>query len=302
MGRAARLLGFDVDFAPCLDLATARSGRGRPRGPLLRLPRRGRRPRRDGLPARPRPRGPRSCVKHFPGLGRGAVDSHAALPVVDAHDVDLMVTDVAPFTKLARGADGVMVGHAAYPGFDGRRDRAGVPARRGSTRSCREPDRFDGVVYSDDLEMGALGGDAARARAGRAAARRLRRRDPVQDVRGVRGGGRPASAALGSRSRARRALRRPPPPRRGRPAPAIRPRKPGRSSRSEAAAFARTDGEAARAKRRGLRRDLLDGLERDVVVRVSARRPAPAQPRRRPRPLRRPRRPACRRASSCRAP
>ena len=168
MGRTARMLGFDVDFAPCLDLGQPGAGavvlEGRcfgfhaedvVIGGMVFL---------HGL-ARA---GLATCVKHFPGLGRGAVDSHAKLPVVDAHDVDLMVTDVAPFTKLARGADGVMVGHAAYPGFE---DGAIVPA------SCspkihsilRGPVRFDGVVYSDDLEMDALEGTLPE-RAERAAA------------------------------------------------------------------------------------------------------------------------------------
>ena len=168
MGRVARLLGFDVDFAPCLDLAAPGFGaevlKGRcfgfhaedvVIGGMVFL---------HGL-ARA---GLATCVKHFPGLGRGAVDSHERLPVVDAHDVDLMVTDVAPFTKLARGADGVMVGHAAYPGFE---DGALVPA------SCspkihsilRGPVRFEGVVYSDDLEMEALEGSLPQ-RAERAAA------------------------------------------------------------------------------------------------------------------------------------
>ena len=157
MGRAGRLLGFDVDFAPCLDLAARGAGadplKGRCFGfhaedvvlaGMVFL---------HGL-ARA---GLATCVKHFPGLGRGAVDSHEKLPVVDAHDVDLMVTDVAPFARLSHGADGVMVGHAAYPGFEG---GAIVPA------SCsprihallRGPVRFEGVVYSDDLEMNALEG------------------------------------------------------------------------------------------------------------------------------------------------
>ncbi|MEO8054047.1 MAG: glycoside hydrolase family 3 N-terminal domain-containing protein [Acidobacteriota bacterium] len=168
MGRAARLLGFDVDFAPCLDLGQPGAGavvlEGRcfgfhaedvVIGGMVFL---------HGL-ARA---GLATCVKHFPGLGRGGVDSHANLPVVDAHDVDLMVTDVAPFAKLARGSDGVMVGHAAYPGFE---NGALVPA------SCspkihsilRGPVRFEGVVYSDDLEMNALEGTLSE-RAERAAA------------------------------------------------------------------------------------------------------------------------------------
>jgi beta-N-acetylhexosaminidase len=155
MGRAARLLGFDVDFAPVLDLEQPGTGAvilaGRTFGfhaedvvvaGSVFL---------HGL-ARA---GVASCVKHFPGLGRGPVDSHVSLPVVDAHDVDLMVTDVAPFTKLARAADGVMVGHAAYPGFTGDETPASLSPR--IHEILRERIGWDGVVYSDDLGMGALG-------------------------------------------------------------------------------------------------------------------------------------------------
>ena len=156
MGRAARMLGFDVDFAPCLDLSQPGTGAivlaGRCYGfhaedvvvaGSVFL---------HGL-ARA---GVASCVKHFPGLGRGPVDSHDALPVVDAHDVDLMVTDVAPFTRLARDSDGVMVGHAAYPGFTGDETPASLSPRIHAI--LRERTGWGGVVYSDDLGMGALGG------------------------------------------------------------------------------------------------------------------------------------------------
>ena len=68
-------------------------------------------------------------MKHFPGIGRGPIDSPVGLPIVDAHDVDLMVTDVAPFTRLARAADGVMVGHAAFPGFTGDETPASLSPR-----------------------------------------------------------------------------------------------------------------------------------------------------------------------------
>ena len=155
MGRAARLLGLDVDFAPVLDLAQPGTGAvvlaGRCYGfhaedvviaGMVFL---------HGL-ARA---GIVSCVKHFPGLGRGPVDSHAALPVVDAHDVDLMVTDVAPFAKLARAADGVMVGHGAYPGFTGDETPASLSPRIQAI--LRERIGWDGVVFSDDLGLGALG-------------------------------------------------------------------------------------------------------------------------------------------------
>jgi beta-N-acetylhexosaminidase len=167
MGRAARLLGFDVDLAPVVDLAQPGTGAvvlaGRSFGfhaedvvvsALVFL---------HGL-ARA---GVASCLKHFPGLGRGPVDSHDRLPVVDAHDVDLMVTDVAPFTRLARNSDGVMVGHAAYPGFTGDETPASLSPR--IYQILRGPVGYDGVVYSDDLRMGALEGSQPE-RAARAAA------------------------------------------------------------------------------------------------------------------------------------
>jgi len=156
MGRAARLLGFDGDLAPVLDLAQPGTGavilEGRCFGfhaedvvlsGMMFL---------HGL-ARA---GLATAVKHFPGLGRAGKDTRVARPVVDAHDVDLMVTDVAPFAKLARSADGVVVGHAAYPGFTGDDTPASLSPRllgvlRGSVH-------FEGVAFADDLVKGALDG------------------------------------------------------------------------------------------------------------------------------------------------
>ncbi len=156
MGRAGRLLGFDVDLAPVLDLAQPGAGavilEGRCFGfhaedvvlsGLIFL---------HGL-ARA---GLATAVKHFPGLGRAAKDTRLVRPVVDAHDVDLMVTDVAPFTKLARGADGVVVGHAAYPGFTGDDTPASwSPKILGILRGAVS---FEGVAFADDLVKGALDG------------------------------------------------------------------------------------------------------------------------------------------------
>jgi len=156
MGRAARLLGFDVDLAPVLDLAQPGTGavvlEGRCFGfhaedvvlsGMMFL---------HGL-ARA---GLATAVKHFPGLGRAGKDTGVARPVVDAHDVDLMVTDVAPFAKLGRGADGVVVGHGAYPGFTGDDTPASFsPKLLGMLRG---PVRFEGVAYADDLVKGALDG------------------------------------------------------------------------------------------------------------------------------------------------
>ena len=168
MGRAARILGFDVDFAPVLDLAQPGTGATILEGRCF-----GFHPEDVTLAgtvflyglARA---GVATCLKHFPGLGRGPVDSHLRLPVVDAHDVDLLVTDVHPFAKLARAADGVMVGHAAYPGFTGE----SVPASGTPFfyEMLRKRLGFTVVAYTDDLTMGALSGSLAERCARSAAA------------------------------------------------------------------------------------------------------------------------------------
>ena len=156
MGRAGRLLGFDVDLAPVLDLGQPGTGavvlEGRCFGfhaedvvlsGMMFL---------HGL-ARA---GLAAGVKHFPGLGRAGADTRVSRPVIDAHDVDLMVTDVAPFTKLARGAECVVVGHGAYPGFTGDDTPASLsPKLLGILRG---PVRFEGVSIADDLVKGALDG------------------------------------------------------------------------------------------------------------------------------------------------
>jgi beta-N-acetylhexosaminidase len=156
MGRAARLLGFDVDFAPVVDLAQPGTGAIVLEGRCF-----GFHPEDVTLAATVflhglARAGVATCLKHFPGLGRGPVDSHLSLPVVDAHDVDLMVTDVHPFSRLVRSADGVMVGHGAYPGFTG--EAAPASLSPFFYRLLRERLAFRGVVYTDDLTMGALGG------------------------------------------------------------------------------------------------------------------------------------------------
>lgn len=167
MGRAARLLGFDVDFAPVVDLGQPGAGAVMLEGRCYGVH------AEDAVLAGTMflgglaRGGVASCLKHFPGLGRGAVDSHLSLPVISAHEVDLMVTDVVPFRRLAASADGVMVGHAAYPGLTG--DERPASLSHAVHALLRGACGFHGVSYSDDLNMGALGGSLPE-RCGRAAA------------------------------------------------------------------------------------------------------------------------------------
>lgn len=60
-----------------------------------------------------------SVVKHFPGHGDTAVDSHYQVPVVKASYQELEKTHIAPFAQAVKhGVQGVMTSHIIYPALD----------------------------------------------------------------------------------------------------------------------------------------------------------------------------------------
>jgi beta-N-acetylhexosaminidase len=104
------------------------------------------------------------CLKHFPGLGASAVDSHESLPSVEISDDEMSDVDLLPYRELiASGGVGmVMSAHATFPNSRlQERDSDGrfVPAslsRNFVSRLLREEMNFDGIAITDDLEMGAI--------------------------------------------------------------------------------------------------------------------------------------------------
>ncbi len=93
--------------------------------------------------------------KHAPGHGRARLDSHLALPIVEANHLD---ADILPF---ARNADlpWMMTAHIVYPAFD-----ASLPATLSPfviQRIIRGRIGFRGVLVTDDLAMKALDGEPA---------------------------------------------------------------------------------------------------------------------------------------------
>ncbi len=96
-------------------------------------------------------------VKHIPGHGRARVDSHHALPVVDATRDDL-ATDFEPFRTL-NAAPMAMTAHIVYSAIDPDRCATLSPTVIGDT--IRGVIGFDGLLMSDDLGMKALGGTFA---------------------------------------------------------------------------------------------------------------------------------------------
>ena len=96
-------------------------------------------------------------AKHFPGHGDTAADSHYDLPVVDKTPDELEALELIPFrTAVENGAPAVMVAHLLVTALDAERPASLSPAV--VTGLLREELGFDGVVFTDDLTMGAVTG------------------------------------------------------------------------------------------------------------------------------------------------
>jgi beta-N-acetylhexosaminidase len=106
------------------------------------------------------------CLKHFPGIGAGAVDSHIEMPVVPLSRDDLLAQDLAPYIELFQREDDrvrvVMVSHGGFPFIDIKKGTTGgliEPASINSgivTKLLRQELGYNHLVVTDDLEMGAI--------------------------------------------------------------------------------------------------------------------------------------------------
>ena len=105
----------------------------------------------DGLQRR----GIMAVAKHFPGIGRTTLDSHLDLPELAADPALLRAADLLPFSAAIRSrVAGIMLSHIRYTGFDPLWPASLSPTiARGLLR--REMG-YNGVVMTDDLDMGAI--------------------------------------------------------------------------------------------------------------------------------------------------
>lgn len=156
MGEELRALGFDIDFAPVLDVHT------NPANPIIGERAFGRdadtAARRAlafarGLDAA----GMLACGKHFPGHGDTDTDSHLELPKVDHGWDRLEAVELAPF-KLAAKADlpMIMTAHVVFAALDA--TRPATLSEQVVTGLLRGKLGYRGVIVSDDLDMRAIAG------------------------------------------------------------------------------------------------------------------------------------------------
>jgi len=95
-------------------------------------------------------------IKHMPGHGRATVDSHLELPIVAASRDDLSNRDFPPFAALADLPLG-MTAHVLYPALDP--DNPATLSETVIEDVIRGHIGFDGLLFTDDLSMQAMGGD-----------------------------------------------------------------------------------------------------------------------------------------------
>ena len=154
IGMNCRALGFNVDFAPVLDLAFGASRNVMGSRAVSSDPLDATTYAREFL-AGLRDANVLGCGKHFPGLGEGKLDSHHELPVIEKPLKKLWVEDLVPYRTLRRQLPLVMVSHAAYPQVT--RDR--TPASLSSvwiTDILHKRIGYRNLIVSDDLEMGGV--------------------------------------------------------------------------------------------------------------------------------------------------
>lgn len=147
-GAVCAHFGIDVDYAPVLDLAREGGYLGGEDRCLASSPERVTELAEAFLSGL-EPHGVAACLKHFPGLGSGVVDSHAELPILD----DAVSDECGVFCMLAATHRAVMVAHALAPSLgEGLRPATLSPQIVALVRAAG-----CGPVLGDDLEMGALG-------------------------------------------------------------------------------------------------------------------------------------------------
>lgn len=156
-GRILSGLGFNVDFAPVVDLCGPEATNGIGDRSWSREPSETSRLAGSFL-AGLQGSGVAGCLKHFPGLGDSRVDSHVSLPTVARSLSRIEQEDLLPYRELGPDAACVMIGHGHYPALD-----AGAPlpascSSRVVSGLLRERLGYRGLVVTDDLEMGAVTG------------------------------------------------------------------------------------------------------------------------------------------------
>ena len=152
----SRAIGVHVNFAPVVDV------NNNSRNPVINTRSFGENPATVGELAAAYVRGLRAggmlaTAKHFPGHGDTEVDSHLELPVIRHSRSRLDTVELPPFKRaIAAGVSGVMTGHIQLPALDPRQGRPTTFSRPIVQTLLREELGFDGLIFTDSMQMRAV--------------------------------------------------------------------------------------------------------------------------------------------------
>ena len=154
-GRLLRLFGFNLDLCPVLDISfdddAENSLRGRCYGKTVEQVVRNAGTFNEAI----RGQGIASCGKHFPGYSAATSDAHYELVRIDRSREQLDQNELAVFRKFVDDVDSMMICHGWYPCFESEKTPASL-SRRIITDLLRTKLGFDGLIITDDLDMGAI--------------------------------------------------------------------------------------------------------------------------------------------------
>jgi beta-N-acetylhexosaminidase len=154
-GRLLRVFGFNLDLCPVLDISfddnADNSLRGRCYGKTVEQVVRNAGAFNDAM----RKQGIASCGKHFPGYSAAKSDAHYELPKIDRTREELDQNELAVFRELIDKVDSMMICHGWYPSLEPQKTPASL-SRHVITDLLRSEFGFDGLVMTDDLDMGAI--------------------------------------------------------------------------------------------------------------------------------------------------
>ncbi len=164
-GRLLRLFGFNLDLCPVLDISfddeADNSLRGRCYGRDVEEVVCNASAFNDAM----RSEGILSCGKHFPGYSAATIDAHHDLPKIERTREQLDAEELAVFRAFCaeegspshpiHAVDSMMICHGWYPCFEPEKRPASLSYRI-ITQLLREELGFQGLIMTDDLDMGAI--------------------------------------------------------------------------------------------------------------------------------------------------
>ncbi len=154
MGLELKAVGFNLDFAPCVDVLT------NPKNTVIgdralssdfkMVDKHASALVRGYIKA-----GIITCAKHFPGHGNTMLDSHLALPIEETDLKQLQEREIIPFKKVIKSrVDMLMMAHILFPNIDP--SGPVTFSEKFIKQIVREDLRYKGIVISDDLDMKAM--------------------------------------------------------------------------------------------------------------------------------------------------